>query len=97
MDSEAQKSSAKEAQESSTKRIAEHLKSDISKKQKVNENVEPLVDDFEELRKRIEIVPNDGDEVLIEATPISSRSPTIIDYKIHKEGKKTYFKIIGAD
>nr|GEU89487.1 retrovirus-related Pol polyprotein from transposon TNT 1-94 [Tanacetum cinerariifolium] len=49
------------------------------------------------LRKCIEIVPDDGDEVLIRATPISSRSPTIIDYKIHKEGKKTYFKIIRAD
>nr|GEZ41800.1 hypothetical protein [Tanacetum cinerariifolium] len=86
-----------EAQESSTKRIAEHLESDISKKQKVDENVEPVVDDSEELRKCIEIVPDDGDEVLIKATPISSRSPTIIDYKIHKEGKKTYLKIIIAD
>nr|GEV06293.1 MAK10-like protein [Tanacetum cinerariifolium] len=45
----------------------------------------------------MEIVPDDGDEMLIEATPLSSRSPTIIDYKIHKEGKKTYFKIIRAD
>nr|GEV08601.1 hypothetical protein [Tanacetum cinerariifolium] len=69
MDSEAQKRSAIEAQESSTKRTAEHLESDISKKQKVP----------------------------IKATPISSRSPTIIDYKIHKEGKKNYFKIIRAD
>nr|GEV02339.1 hypothetical protein [Tanacetum cinerariifolium] len=66
-------------------------------KQKVDENVEPVVDDSEELRKCIEIVPDDGDEVLIEDTPISSRSPTIIDYKIHKEGKKNYFKIIRAD
>nr|GEZ06249.1 hypothetical protein [Tanacetum cinerariifolium] len=68
MDSEAQKSSGKEAQASSTKRTAESLESDIFKKQKV----------------------------LIEATPISSRSPTIIDYKIHKERKKNYFKIIRA-
>nr|GEW12181.1 hypothetical protein [Tanacetum cinerariifolium] len=45
----------------------------------------------------MEIVLADGDEVLIEATPISSRSPTIFDYKIHKEGKKNYFKIIRAD
>nr|GEW92324.1 putative ribonuclease H-like domain-containing protein [Tanacetum cinerariifolium] len=61
---------------------------------KVDENV---IDDTEELKKCMEIVPDDGDEVLIEATPISSRSSTIIDYKIHKEGKKTYFKIIRAD
>nr|GEV20613.1 hypothetical protein [Tanacetum cinerariifolium] len=62
MDSEAQKSSAKEAQESSTKRTIEHLESDISKKQKVDENVKPVVDDSEELKKCIEIVPNDGDK-----------------------------------
>nr|GEX34103.1 hypothetical protein [Tanacetum cinerariifolium] len=85
------------AQESSTKRIAEHLESDISKKQKVDENVELAIDDFKELRKCIEIVLDDGDEMLIEATPISSISPTIIDYEIYKEGKKNYFKIIKAD
>nr|GEU94133.1 hypothetical protein [Tanacetum cinerariifolium] len=86
-----------EAQERNTKRIAKHIESDMSKKQKVDENVEPVIDDSKELKKCMEIVPDDGDEVLIEATPISSRSPTIIDYKIHKEGKKNYFKIIRAD
>nr|GEY51709.1 hypothetical protein [Tanacetum cinerariifolium] len=79
-----------------TKRTSEQLESDISKKQKVDENVELVIDDTKELKKCMEIVPDDGDEVLIEATPISSRSPTIIDYKIHKEGKKNYFKIIRA-
>nr|GEY93092.1 hypothetical protein [Tanacetum cinerariifolium] len=64
---------------------------------KVDKNVKPAINDSEELRKRIEIVPSDEDEVFIEATPISSRSPTIIDYKIYKEGKKNYFKIIRAD
>nr|GEY41158.1 hypothetical protein [Tanacetum cinerariifolium] len=39
-----------EAQESSTKRTAKHLESDISKKLKVDENVEPAIDDSEELR-----------------------------------------------
>nr|GEW11154.1 hypothetical protein [Tanacetum cinerariifolium] len=56
----------------------------------------PVIDS-EELKKCMEIVSDDEDEVLIEATPISSRSLTIIDYKIHKEGKKNYFKIIRAD
>nr|GEX95628.1 hypothetical protein [Tanacetum cinerariifolium] len=84
MDLEAQKSSGKEAQESSTKRTAvndfiamdleaqesstkrtaEHLEYDISNKQKVNENVEPVIDDTEELEN---------------------------------DGKKNYFKIIRAD
>nr|GEW62496.1 hypothetical protein [Tanacetum cinerariifolium] len=31
------------------------------------------------------------------ATPLSSKSPTIVDYKIYKEGSKIFFKIISAD
>nr|GEY72215.1 hypothetical protein [Tanacetum cinerariifolium] len=62
-----------------------------------SEAQERIINDFKELKKCIEIVPDDGDEVFIEATPLSSRSLTIIDYKIHTEGKKTYFKIIRAD
>nr|GEY06664.1 retrovirus-related Pol polyprotein from transposon TNT 1-94 [Tanacetum cinerariifolium] len=50
MDSEAQKRSAIEAQESSTKRRAEHLEFDISKKQKVDEIVGPAINDFKELK-----------------------------------------------
>nr|GFA18840.1 hypothetical protein [Tanacetum cinerariifolium] len=38
-----------EAQGSSTKRTTKHLEYDISKKQKVDENVEPVIDDSEEL------------------------------------------------
>nr|GEX14762.1 hypothetical protein [Tanacetum cinerariifolium] len=37
------------------------------------------------------------DDVTIEATPLSSKSPTIVDYKIYKEGRKIYSKIIRAD
>nr|GEV65829.1 DNA-directed RNA polymerase II subunit RPB7 [Tanacetum cinerariifolium] len=59
---EAQKSSRKEAQESSTNRTAKSHESYMSKKQKVDENVDPVVDDTEELKKCMEIVPDDGDE-----------------------------------
>ncbi|GJY40460.1 hypothetical protein Tco_0427730 [Tanacetum coccineum] len=34
-------------------------------------------------------VPEDGDDVTIDATPLSTRSPNIVDYKIYKEGKKS--------
>nr|GEW85544.1 hypothetical protein [Tanacetum cinerariifolium] len=54
-----------EVQESNTKRTTEHLESDISKKQKVDENVEPVIDVIEELKKCMEIVPDDGDESII--------------------------------
>nr|GEX35722.1 hypothetical protein [Tanacetum cinerariifolium] len=39
----------------------------------------------------------DDDDVKMEATPLSSKSSTIVDYKIYKEGMKSYFKIIMAD
>nr|GEU58780.1 hypothetical protein [Tanacetum cinerariifolium] len=46
----------------------------------------------EELKRCLEIVPEDVDDVEIEATLLSSKSPTIVDYKIYREGKKSYFK-----
>ncbi|GJU09828.1 hypothetical protein Tco_1132224 [Tanacetum coccineum] len=39
----------------------------------------------------------DGDDVTIDDTPLSTKSLTIVDYKIYKEGKKSYFQIIIAD
>nr|GEU44802.1 hypothetical protein [Tanacetum cinerariifolium] len=52
----------------------------------------------EQLKRCLEIVPeDDDDDVTIEATPLSSISLTIVDYKIYKEGKNNYFKIIKAD
>nr|GEV14044.1 hypothetical protein [Tanacetum cinerariifolium] len=54
-------------------------------------------DDTAELKRCLEIVPEDDDDVAIEATPLSSKSPTIVDYKIYREGKKSYIKIIRAD
>nr|GEX47603.1 hypothetical protein [Tanacetum cinerariifolium] len=37
-----------------------------------------------------------NDDVTIEATPLSSKSPTIVGYKIYKEGRKIFIKIIKA-
>nr|GEV02380.1 hypothetical protein [Tanacetum cinerariifolium] len=52
--------------------------------------------DTAELKSCLEIVPEDDDDVEIKATPLFSKSPTIVDYKIYKEEKKSYFKIIRA-
>ncbi|GKC00038.1 hypothetical protein Tco_0986174 [Tanacetum coccineum] len=51
----------------------------------------------EELKQCLEIIPDDEDDVTIDATPLSTKYPTIVDYKIYKEGKKSYFQIIRAD
>nr|GEU68072.1 putative reverse transcriptase domain-containing protein [Tanacetum cinerariifolium] len=49
------------------------------------------------LKRCLEIIPKDDDDVTIETTPISFKSPTIVDYKIYKEGRKSYFKIIRSE
>nr|GEX20268.1 hypothetical protein [Tanacetum cinerariifolium] len=51
----------------------------------------------EELKRNLEIVPDDEDDVFMNVVPLSSKPPTIIDYKIYKEGKKEHFQIIRAN
>ncbi|GKC38747.1 hypothetical protein Tco_1051131, partial [Tanacetum coccineum] len=84
------KSSAKEFHVS--KRAGEALEQESSKKKKVDDDKES-----EELKQCMEIILDNGDDVTIEATPLSTKSPTIVNYKIYKEGKKIYFQIIIAD
>ncbi|GKB78121.1 hypothetical protein Tco_0945016, partial [Tanacetum coccineum] len=37
------------------------------------------------------------EEVAINAIPLATKPPTIVDWKIHKEGKKNYYQIIRSD
>ncbi|GJV09656.1 hypothetical protein Tco_1351197 [Tanacetum coccineum] len=79
-------------EESSSKRAGNELEQEPSKKQKIEDDKET-----KELKHCMEIISDDGDDVTIKATPLSIKSPTIVDYKIYKEGKKSYFQIIRAD
>nr|GFA21094.1 hypothetical protein [Tanacetum cinerariifolium] len=58
-------------------------------KQKLDEEVE-------ELKKHLQIVPNDDDDVYTKATPLALKV-SIVDYEIHSENNKPYYKIIRAD
>ncbi|GJR87898.1 hypothetical protein Tco_0211909 [Tanacetum coccineum] len=49
-----------------------------------------------EIKKLMEIIP-DEEEVAIDAIPLVVKSPSIVDWKIHKEGRKSYYQIIRAD
>nr|GEV80865.1 ribonuclease H-like domain-containing protein [Tanacetum cinerariifolium] len=69
--------------------IRDDLEQERSKKQKMKDDKESA-----KLKKCLEILP---DDVTIDATPLSSKSPTIVDYKIYKEGKQNYFQIFKAD
>ncbi|GJX55855.1 hypothetical protein Tco_0285752 [Tanacetum coccineum] len=90
--SEVRAEGSKTRVEGSSKRAGEELEQEGSKKQKLEEDKES-----EELKKCLEIVLDDGDDVTIDATPLSIKSPSIVDWKIHKEWKKSYYQIIRAD
>ncbi|GJX23474.1 hypothetical protein Tco_0227919 [Tanacetum coccineum] len=77
--------------EGSSKRAGEDLQQESIKKQKVDEDNETA-----ELQRLIEVVP-DKEEVAIDAIPLATKPPSIVDWKIHKEGKKSYYQIIRAD
>ncbi|GJT17877.1 putative ribonuclease H-like domain-containing protein [Tanacetum coccineum] len=77
--------------EGSSKRAGEELEHENVKKQKVDDDKETA-----ELKSLMEVMP-DEEEVALAAIPLAVKSPSIVDCKIHKEGKKSYYQIIRAD
>nr|GEX57709.1 hypothetical protein [Tanacetum cinerariifolium] len=71
------------------KRLSESQEDKTAKKQKLDEEVE-------ELKRNFQIVPNDEDDVYTEATSPARKVP-VVDYTMHIENNKPYFKIIRAD
>ncbi|GJZ01069.1 hypothetical protein Tco_0519030, partial [Tanacetum coccineum] len=96
MNSEVVKGNETRTKESS-KRAGDELESDKSKKQKLDEHVEAKKDDQEEaeMKRHIEIVKDD--EVAIDAIPLATKPPMIVEYKIDKDGRMGYFKLIRVD
>ncbi|GJU40808.1 hypothetical protein Tco_1193765 [Tanacetum coccineum] len=56
--------------EVSSKRAGKDLQQESTKKKKVDDDKES-----EELKQCLEIIPDDGDDVTIDATPLSTKSP----------------------
>nr|GEX19619.1 hypothetical protein [Tanacetum cinerariifolium] len=79
----------KEIEEEGSKRKGDSLNQDAAKKQRIDE-------DAEELKAHIQIVVNDDDDVYTKATPLRLKVP-VVDYQIHHEHIKPYYKIIRAD
>nr|GFD32433.1 hypothetical protein [Tanacetum cinerariifolium] len=60
-----------------------------AKRRKLNEKVE-------DLKRHLEIVPDEDDDVYTEATPLARKVP-VVDYEIINLNNKPYYKIIRAD
>ncbi|GKA84863.1 hypothetical protein Tco_0806517 [Tanacetum coccineum] len=67
------------------------LEQEVAKKQKIDDDQEEA-----EMKKLIKVAP-DEEEVAIDAIPLATKPPSIVDWKIVKEGKISLFQIIRAN
>ncbi|GJV79079.1 hypothetical protein Tco_1514949 [Tanacetum coccineum] len=85
------KAKAEIAQESSSKRAGEALEQESSKKQKVDDDKET-----KELKQCKEIILDDGYDATIEATPLSTKSSTIMHKNFNREDLEVLWSIVKA-
>ncbi|GJR03860.1 hypothetical protein Tco_0526844 [Tanacetum coccineum] len=85
------KAEAEMAQESSSKRAGTELEQEAAKKQKIDDDQEEV-----DMKKHMEIVL-DEEEIAVDAIPLATKPPIIVEYKIVKEGRIGYFQIIRVD
>nr|GEV13851.1 hypothetical protein [Tanacetum cinerariifolium] len=78
-----------ESTTTSTVIYSEAKSKDKAKRKKLEEEVE-------ELKRHLQIVPNDEDDVYTEATPLARKVP-VVDYEIYNQNNKPYYKIKRAD
>nr|GEV74939.1 hypothetical protein [Tanacetum cinerariifolium] len=77
-----------EVTEGSSKRARDELKQESAKRQKLDEQAEAKVDNDQreaEMKMYMQIIPND--KIAIDAIPLATKTPIIVDWKIIKEGK----------
>ncbi|GJV06480.1 hypothetical protein Tco_1344136 [Tanacetum coccineum] len=84
------------------KRAGNEQKQESSKRQRMeddketDEHEEAEEDDEAEMKKHMEIVQDD-EEIAIDAIPLATKPPMIVEYKIVKEGQKGFYHLIRAD
>nr|GEV63582.1 hypothetical protein [Tanacetum cinerariifolium] len=71
------------------KRLNETPAEKAAKRQKLDKEVE-------ELKRHLQIVPNEEDDVYTEATPLALKVP-VVDYEIYNKNNKPYYKNKRAD
>nr|GEY95958.1 hypothetical protein [Tanacetum cinerariifolium] len=71
------------------KRLNETPAKRAAKRQKLDKEVK-------ELKRHLQIVPNENDDVYTEATPLARKVP-VVDYQIIELKIEPYYKIIKAD
>ncbi|GJU53624.1 hypothetical protein Tco_1227338 [Tanacetum coccineum] len=80
------------------KRAGKEQQKESSKKQKVEEEKESEeVDEVDEAELKKLLVIKKDEDIAIDAIPLATKLPVIIDYKLHKEGMLVHYQLIRAD
>nr|GEU50297.1 hypothetical protein [Tanacetum cinerariifolium] len=87
---------SKEQIEEETNRAIESINETPAQKAAKRRRLNAKAKDVKELKKHLEIVPNEDDDVYTEATPLARKVP-VVDYQIVHFNNKPHYKIIRAD
>ncbi|GKC06075.1 hypothetical protein Tco_0997685 [Tanacetum coccineum] len=80
------------------KRAGKEQQQESLKKQKVEEEKESdTVDEYDEAELKKLLVIKKDEDIAIDAIPLATKLPVIIDYKLHKEGMMVHYQLIRAD
>nr|GEY97379.1 hypothetical protein [Tanacetum cinerariifolium] len=83
------KEQIKEEENTTLQKINETLAERAYKRRKLDKEVE-------DLKRHLEIVPNEDDDVYTKATPLARKVP-VVNYQVIEMNNKPYYKIIRAD
>ncbi|GJW13127.1 hypothetical protein Tco_0017260 [Tanacetum coccineum] len=75
------------------KRAGNEQKQESSKRQRMKDDKETDEHEEAEMKKHIQ----DKEEIAIDAIPLATKPPMIVEYKIVKEGQKGFYHLIRAD
>ncbi|GJX40203.1 hypothetical protein Tco_0255193 [Tanacetum coccineum] len=68
------------------------------KKKEVEEEKESdTIDEYDEAELKKLLVIKKDEDIAIDAIPLATKLPVIIDYKLHKEGMMVHYQLIRAD
>ncbi|GJS67077.1 hypothetical protein Tco_0681641 [Tanacetum coccineum] len=80
------------------KRAGKEQQQESSKKQKVEEEKESdTIDKYDEAELNKLLVIKKDEDIAIDAIPLATKLPVIINYKLHKEGMMVHYQLIRAD
>ncbi|GJV41345.1 hypothetical protein Tco_1419785 [Tanacetum coccineum] len=74
----------------------ESLKKQRMKEDKESDEVEEVEEDYKAELKKHSVIKKDED-IAIDAIPLATKPPVIIDYKLHKEGMILQYQLIRID